>query len=97
MRHHRNASAMRVYQCVFEKGLIRIGAKIWGNFLQKLRKNTKENKEYFSIVNPHTSLSTKEIHTRSTFSMAHRVSGNKAVVAAVAGTIGAVCIGAICK
>mmetsp|Transcript_26653 Transcript_26653/g.57131 ORF Transcript_26653/g.57131 Transcript_26653/m.57131 type:complete len:94 (+) Transcript_26653:73-354(+) len=27
--------------------------------------------------------------------MAHRVSGNKAVVAAVAGTIGAVCIGAI--
>lgn len=27
--------------------------------------------------------------------MAHRVSGNKAVVAAVAGTIGAVCVGAI--
>mmetsp|Transcript_12488 Transcript_12488/g.29596 ORF Transcript_12488/g.29596 Transcript_12488/m.29596 type:complete len:92 (+) Transcript_12488:178-453(+) len=27
--------------------------------------------------------------------MAHRVSGNKAVVAAVAGTIGAVCIGAV--
>mmetsp|Transcript_34017 Transcript_34017/g.80086 ORF Transcript_34017/g.80086 Transcript_34017/m.80086 type:complete len:94 (+) Transcript_34017:141-422(+) len=27
--------------------------------------------------------------------MAHRVSGNKAVVAAVAGTVGAVCIGAI--
>ena len=27
--------------------------------------------------------------------MAHRVSGNRAVVAAVAGTIGAVCVGAI--
>jgi len=37
----------------------------------------------------------EKLQKKIDFGMAHRVSGNRAVVTAVAGTIGAVCVGAI--